>query len=147
MPRQGLEVVLRPDDVSPPQKLDHAGEAFGVVEDVVVPDHDALVAREPHPGEDPPDLAHRGDGAGVHGDVADGVTPEGGVRLEDPGRRAVRHDHLVHDLREAAQVVRELPGPLGGSAPDRDDVGRLDHDGRPPASGTRPTATTCPSQA
>src|ERR671917_1307940 len=145
MPGQGIEVVLWPDDVVAFEEGDDTVEGFRRVADIVVGDHNAFVNREPQAGEDAPDLAHGGYEPRVHRYVSDRRPPErGGVPLEDLGRRAVNNDHLPHVSRQQAQVG---PCPLRifhRPVPDGYYVASHDHS---PPPGTRPTATTWPSQA
>src|SRR5918993_1268212 len=141
VPGQGIEVILWPNDMVAAKEGDNAGEGVGRITDVVISDHDVLVARESQAGEDAPDLAHGGYEFGVYRDVQDGSPPKrGGVRLEDLGRRPVHHDHLSHTGRQYAEVGPEFLRILRlHPAPNGHNVTGLDH---PPPPGTRPTATT-----
>jgi hypothetical protein len=84
VPGQGIEVVLWPDDVVAFEEGYHAGEGVWRVADVVVGDHDALVARVPQAGEDAADLTHGAHEPRINRYVPDRTAPKlGGVSLED----------------------------------------------------------------
>jgi hypothetical protein len=67
MPWQRVEVVLGPDQVGPVEQADRAAEGRLVVADVVVGDHDPLVARRVYAGHHAVHLPHREVELGIGG--------------------------------------------------------------------------------